>query len=200
MEQDRTLETAERLLITWLGSPNFKESVLVDTMVRNTELGQRLKELGKDTSTAAWDERRLVYDLINSALRKAEEMGWIKRGYTHLGRNPVNEPRWDEYGWAAREEDRLDRTNRRARFVMNGPKYSTLLITVTDKFIGYLADQQNQLAELDGLTRQEAAEKLDAPQAVVNKLVKALIERGWTEQKVRTPDGPKQFKRVLRVP
>lgn len=197
MEQDRTLETAERLLITWLGSPNYKERVLVDTMVRNTELGERLRELRQNTSTAAWDERQLTWNLVNEGLKKAEEMGWIRKGYTHLGRNPVNEARWDEYGWAAREEDRIDRTNRRARFVMNGPRYSTLIITVTDKFIDYLADQQNQLAVLDELTRQETAEKLDAPLSVVNKLVKALRKRGWTEQKQRTNDG---FKRVLKRP
>lgn len=197
MEQDRTLETAERLLITWLGSPNYKERVLVDTMVRNTELGERLRELRQNTSTAAWDERQLTWNLVNEGLKKAEEMGWIRKGYTHLGRKPVNEPRWDEYGWAAREEDRIDRTNRRARFVMNGPRYSTLIITVTDKFIDYLADQQNQLAVLDELTRQETAEKLDAPLSVVNKLVKALRKRGWTEQKQRTNDG---FKRVLKRP
>ena len=187
-------------MIEWIGSPNFKTRALLTTAIESTSLGQKAKNLYNSAlkgSVVEFDEATATKNAIFAGISHAEHRGWIKRSVTHLGRPAKHGPRPDEWEWAIRKHDRIDKNDRRARFVVEGERTTPIVITITDEFIRWLAQHAHQLNVLEGKTRDEIAEELQAPRSVVNKLVRALKKQGWRESKIRTESGRKM---VLKTP
>lgn len=187
-------QKAIELLLEWLGSTNYKPKVLLKTLVESTSLGRRLDELKADTSTAGFDHwlrhRQLIWDILDHCYSKQ----WLRPAKTHLGRPAKNSYSPDDWRKALEiVEDRyhVPGTRKRAEYIINGPKLTTTIITLTDQFYEDFTNTADTLG-IEGLTRDQIAEKLNCQRKVVNALVRILRHKGWYEKRVND-DGKRSL-------